>query len=49
MVSGSTYLYRGTPVVVENLRHIGVYLREMRFGYGFGSAFGREHQMNVDF
>jgi hypothetical protein len=29
--------------VVEYLRHIGVYLGQMRFGYGFGSALGREY------
>ena len=29
-------------MVVEYLRHIGVYLGQMRFGYGFGSALGRE-------
>ena len=48
MVSDTAHLYGLTPVVVEYLRHIGVHLREMRFGYGFGSPLGREYQMYVN-
>ena len=42
MVGGSAHLNGRTSVIVENFGHIGVYLGQMRFGYGFGSAFGRE-------
>ena len=49
VVGRTTHLNGRTSVVVEYLRHIGVHLREMRFGDGFGSAFGREYQMYVDF
>ena len=49
VVRCATHLNGRTSVVVEYLRHIGVYLGQMRFGYGFGSALGREYQMYVYF
>ncbi len=42
MVGGSAHLNGRTSVVVEYLRNIRVHLGQMRFGYGFGSALGRE-------
>lgn len=45
----ATHLNGRTSVVVEYLRHIGVHLQEVLFGYGVRAALGREHQMYVDF
>ena len=49
VVRCATHLNSRTTVVVEYLRHIGMYLRQMLFGYGVCAPLGREHQMYVDF
>ena len=49
VISCATHLNSRTTVVVEYLRHIGMYLREVLFWYGLRATLGREHQMYVDF
>ena len=47
MVGGAAHLDGGTPVVVEYLGHVGVNFGQVLFGYGLGSAFGGEHEVNI--
>ncbi len=43
VVGGSPHLYGRTPVVIENLRHIRVHLRQMLFRYRVRPPLGGEH------
>ena len=49
VVRRAPHLNGRTSVVVEYLRHIGMHLRQMLFGYGVRPPLGREHQMYVNF